>query len=573
MVSSTHLSEDNYAAASTEAALGYIDDVLSGRQVAGELVRLAVERHLADLRRAKKGWAYRFDLERALRVFRFFSYLTHWKGEWAGQQFILAPWQAFILWSVFGWVRIDGARRFRIALIQIGRKNGKTAIAAGVGLYLFAADGEGGAEVYSVATKREQARISHQDAVRMRRGNLELSSRIQAFKDNLSIDTSGSKFEPLGANVNTMDGLNVHGGIVDELHKHKTRDVWDAIEYGMGARRQPLMFAITTAGDNAESVCYEWRELAEKMLRAVFEYDALFAFVAEPDKADEDGDQKTWVKGNPNLGISVKLEKLQEDYAKAREMPSAWANFRRYRLDRWVLGGEDAWMNMHTWAECPAEVVALESRECYGGLDLASTQDIAAFVLYFEPETPGAIAHALCWFFLPEENLAERARHYRVPLEAWAEQGYLTLTPGNVIDYAFIRECINQAASKYVIKEIGYDDWNATQIVVELSQDGLTMVPLQQTVKTFNAPMHKLEDLVTAKQLNHGGNPVLRWMVSNVVTVSDPSGRIKPVKNKGKRAYKIDGLVALAMGVARALIHEEGVQVIELPEDYTVSLA
>ena len=554
------LDPEEYASASIAAASDYIDGVLSGRIVCGWLVRRAVQRHADDLRAG----IFSLDVERAMRVFRFFSFLTHWKGEFAGQQFILSPWQCFIVVCVFGWVGADGYRRFRVALIQVARKNGKTSFAAGIGLYMLSADGEAGAEVYSVATKRDQAAISHKDAVQMRALNVELRSRIDAFKNNLCIPETGSKFEPLGANVNSMDGLNTHAAIMDEIHRHKDRNLWDVIEYSTGSRRQPLMLGITTAGDNAESHCYELREHAERVLTGAVSDDSFFAFIAEPDSdriengvkipGDDIDDEACWPKGNPNLGISVRIDSLRIDHERAKSIPSAFANFRRYRLDKWITGSSELGLDIEAWKACDLITSApVDGRVWYGGLDLASTQDIAAYARY-SPRIDDQPAVVQCRLFCPAENIAERAKHYRVAaLERWVEEGYLCATPGNVIDYGFIFEAIKEAGA---VKEIAYDDWNATQIVTDLGDAGIVMVPLQQTVKTFHPPLKLLRDLLAEHALDHGGNPVLRWMASNVHVVGDPSGREKPVKRDGKRHYKIDGITAMLMAMARAIAHE-----------------
>lgn len=558
------LTPSSFSASSRRAALTYIRRVAKGQQIAGRLVRLAVRRHVSDLEASRfKGFPYHFDPAGPERVFKFFSYLCHYKGEFAGRPFVLSPWESFIVWALFGWVDRDRLRRHRVALISVAKKQGKTTFAAALGLYLFSADREPGAEVFSVATKRDQARLSHKDAVQMAKRSPALARRIEFFKDNLSIPLNASSFMPLGSNVDTTDGLNVHGAIIDEVHRHKTRDLWDVIEYGTAARRQPMILGITTAG-REDGFCYELREHAAKVLEGTVEDPTLFAFLAEPDEGDDDADPKTWIKGNPNLGVSVTRAQLAAEYAKARSMPSALANFRRYRLNRWILGGADPWIEIADWNACPAVRPELAGRACYGGLDLAATQDIAAFVLFFPPEDEAAEALLLPYFWIPAENIAERARRYRVALEAWIEHGYVRATPGNVIDYAAIRADIEQARERYAIAEIGFDDWGATQIVTELMEAGLTMVPLQQTVKTFNAPMHRLQDLVAARRLNHGGDPVLRWMASNVVTSADPAGRIRPVKNQGKRHYKIDGIVAGLMAMNRWMVHEPEVDTSKL---------
>jgi len=557
------LSPADYSAQASADALRYVEDVWAGAVPVCEPIRLAVERHIRDCQRAESAaFPYRLDAARSARVFEFFSYLRHWKGAYAGQQFRLLPWQAFCTLSVFGWERLgaEGGRRYRTTYVQVPRKNGKTTWCAGIGLYLFCADGEAGAEVYTAATKRDQARICHRDAIEMRRKSPALSGLIDSFKDNLSLPSNSSKFEPLGANHDSLDGLNVSGAIIDELHRHRDRALWDVIEYGSGARQQPLMWGITTAGDDAQSLAYEMREHALRVLRQAVADETFFTFLAEPDEHDAWDDPATWAKVNPSLGACVSASKMAEDLQKARNMPGAAADFRRYRLDEWITGAREAWTDMEQWNACEPVELALEGRECYGGLDLAATQDVAAFVLYFPACATDPRSHALPFFYVPEDNVVDRGRHWRVPLTEWVEHGWVIATPGNVIDYAYIYESLCSARRLYRIAQIGYDDWNATDIVTRLTEAGASMWPLPQTVKTFSAPMAHLADEIASGVLNHGGNPVLAWMASNVRVASDPSGRIKPMKKEGRggqKSHKIDGIVALLLAIRRALDAEE----------------
>ena len=533
--------------------------MLDGSILVGDLVRKTVQRHWDDVERIDdESFMYEFDISKAVRVFRFFSMLQHWKGELANTQFTLSGWQAFIIIVLFGWVhKRTGYRRFLQAYIQLARKNGKTTFAAAIGLYLLCADGESGAEIYTFGVKRDQARISHRDALEMRKRSPKLMQRVRAFKDNLSIESSSSKFEPLGANSDSLDGLNVHGAIGDELHRHKDRDLWDVIEYGTGARTQPLMLGITTAGSSLESFCYELREHSERILQRAVDDERFFCFVAEPDKDDDLNQVDSWIKGNPNLGISVQIDKMQADFDKSAMIPSALANFRRYRLNKWIAGGKDQYFDIDAWNECPNLDVDLTGRECFGGLDLASTQDVAAFVLYFPPTEDDHMHHAMCFFWIPAENVLKRARNYLVPLESWIDQGYVMATEGNVIDYAFIRHTIVELKSRYAINQIGFDDWNSTQIVTELMDHSISMIPLNQTAKTFNTPLKRLADISVQGTLNYFGNPVLKWMASNTYAGTDTSGREKPLKSQGKKNHKIDGIVALLMGMQRAIVDED----------------
>jgi len=550
-------------------AEGYVRDVVSGTVAAGRWVRLACERHLRDMEDGRERGLV-FDAEAAQIAIDFFGLLKHYKGEWAGRVIRLEPWQQFILWSLFGWKREDGTRRFVVAYVEVARKNGKTTVAAGIGLYLMVADGEPGAEIYTAATKRDQARIAHRDAVQMVKASPDLRKLIGIHKDNLHILLTASKFEPLGRDANTADGLNIHGAIVDELHAHKTREMWDVLDTATGARRQPLILGITTAGTNRQSICWEQHEYAEKVLSGVVEDDTFFGIIFSLDLAETDSegnvlaagddwqDESVWVKANPNLGVSKKWDDMRRKAAKAKETPSALNAFLQRELNIWVHG-ESRWLNPDRWRTCDGAVDAdgLRGRTCYGGLDLANTTDIAAFVLVFPPQVEDEPYQILCRFFLPDEAIIERVHRDRVPYDAWVRQGFITVTPGAVIDYGHILAQIDEDAQKYDVAEIGFDRWGATKIQTELMDLGGQdwVVQIGQGYASMSAPTKELEKLILAGQLAHGGNPVLTWMADNVIVTRDAAGNIKP--DKAKSREKIDGIVALIMALDRATRHME----------------
>jgi phage terminase large subunit-like protein len=538
-----------------ESITRYIDDVLNGRRTCGRWEQAMVRRHIDDLEHgADRG--LRFDERLAARACAFFPrFLRHSKGEWAGYPLHLEPWQQFIIWSLFGWLRDDGARRFRTAYMEVARKNGKTTLAAGIGLYLLDADGEPGAEVYTAATKRDQARIAHGEATRMVKASPLLRRRIRVYRDNLHVVETASKFEPLGRDADSMDGLNVHGAIVDEIHAHRTRDVWDVLDTATGSRRQPLIVGITTAGFDRQSLCWELHEYTEKVLDGALQDDSWFGAIYAIDDADNDPfDESIWPKANPNLGVSVKLDDMRRLAMKAREMPSALNSFLRLRLNRWTQA-ESSWINMDVWREnaAPVDADALKGRTCYGGLDLSSTTDITAFVLVFPPTGAGDRYHVLCRFWIPEDSMRERSLRDRVPYDAWVRDGYITATPGNVIDYDYVLAQIDEDAQRYDIAEIAFDRWGATRIVQDLEDAGMAVVQFGQGFSSMSSPTKELERLLLARKLAHGGNPVLSWMAGNVVVREDPAGNIKP--DKGRSSEKIDGIVALIMALDRALRH------------------
>jgi len=539
----------------------YIDDVLTGKQIACQWVRKACERHLRDLETGEERGLW-FDREAAQIAIDFFSLLKHSKGEWAGTPLRLEPWQQFHLWTLFGWRRENGLRRFRTSYLEVARKNGKTTSAAGVGLYLMLADNEPGAEIYTAATKRDQARIAHSEATRMVKSSPHLRRVIRVVKDNLHIVDTASKFEPVGRDADSLDGLNIHGAIVDEVHAHKTREMWDILETATGARRQPMMFAITTAGFDRKSLCYELHEYTEKVLDGVVKDDSFFGLVYTLDEGDDWNDETVWVKANPNLGVSVKVDDLQRKAAKAREMPSALNAFLRLHMNIWTQA-ETRWIDPEKWTACgePVDADGLRGRICYGGLDLSSTTDITALVLVFPPEQEGDPYRALCRFWIPEDAMHERSRRDRVPYEAWVRQGYITATPGNVVDYEYIFEQVDQDAQRYDIKEIAFDRWGAARVSQVLTEQGMEMVQFGQGFASMNAPMKELEKLILARDIAHGGNPVLSWMAHNLVARQDPAGNLKP--DKEASTEKIDGMVALLMGLDRATRHADTESVYE----------
>jgi phage terminase large subunit-like protein len=550
----------------------YVDDVLAGRTVVCKWVRQAVERHVRDLEEGPDRGLF-FDEQAAKMGIAFFGLLKHSKGEWAGQTIHLEPWQQFILWVVFGWYRDDsdrwvetlpngrvqdtrGTRRFRTGYQEVARKNGKSTIAAGIGLKLLVADNEPGAEVYTAATKKDQAKITHSEATRMVKASPALRREIRVFKDNLNIENTASKYEPLGADADSMDGLNVHGAIIDELHAHKNRGVWDVLETATGSRRQPLMFSITTAGYDRQSLCWELHEYTEKILSSVVVDDSFFGIIFTLDEGDDWEDESVWVKANPNLGISKKLDDMRRLAKQAKEIPSKLFAFMRLHLNVWTQA-ETKWVNWNHWGACGSAVDAqgLRGRTCFGGLDLSSNTDISAFVMVFPPPVVGDDYQVLSRFFIPEEAMVERWKRDRVPYPAWVRQGYITATSGNVIDYEFILAQIDEDAQAYDLKEIAFDRWGATKIAQDLAELGgeKFMVEFGQGFASMSPPMKDLEKLILGHKLAHGNNPVLNWMADNLVAKIDPAGNIKPDKNKSRE--KIDGMVALIMALDRALRH------------------
>ncbi len=528
----------------------YAQDVLKGKIVTGELVNLACKRHMDDLETAHLR-GFWFDATAAQKAIDFFRFLKHSKGEWSGNPVILEPWQQFRVGSVFGWKRKkDNLRRFRTAYNEVARKNGKTTEMAGIALYGLVGDDEPGAEIYVAATKRDQARIGFDEAVRMVRKSPELAEFITTLKSNLYCEMMESKFEPLGSDGDTLDGLNVHFGLIDEYHAHPTAEVSDVIETATGARRQPLIWYITTAGFNPVCPCKELRNYAEEILRGVKTDDTFFAYVACPDAGDDWQDEETWIKSNPNLGVSVKIDDLRRLCDKAKAMPSQRNNFLTKRLNTWT-SAEDTWLSLEQWDNCMGYVdeADLIGQKCWMGVDLSTTTDLSALALAF----PGEADHIkfLLRFYLPEENIIERERRDRMHYRSLADEGILTLTPGNVIDYDYIKADILAFAAKYEIVELGYDPFNALRLMQELGREGVPIVPVNQRFGSMSPPSKEFEKLIATGMVEHGGNKLLRWCASNATIETDAQGNIKPSKNKSRQ--RIDGIIACIIALDRLL--------------------
>lgn len=532
----------------------YVGDVLSGKRVVCEWVKRACERHVRDLEHGKER-GIQFDEAAAKVVIAFFGLLKHSKGEWGGRPVVLEPWQQWVVAMLFGWKRADGTRRFRTAYLEVARKNGKTTLAAGLGLYMMVADGEPGAEVYAAATKLNQARICHSEATRMVSQSQVLSKRISPFKDNLSNLASFSKFEPLGRDSDTLDGLNPHGVLADELHAWHGRGLWDILETAVGARRQPLMLAITTAGVDRTSLCYQFHEYTKKILDGLVEDDSFFGAIYSLDEQDDWEKEENWVKANPNLGVSKKLDTMKQEAKRAKEMPSSLSSFLRLQLSMWSQATK-RWMNPEKWRACnlgPIDEATLTGRPCYSGLDLASRVDLAALVHVFPPVGDDDPYLIVPRFFIPEEAIEERTKRDRVPYAAWLRAGLVFATPGNVIDYDFIHATLDDDSSVFDLREVAYDRWGAVALVNELMDDGYTMVEFGQGFASMSSPTKELEAMVLSQKINHGGNAVLSWMMDNVVVRVNPAGDIKPDKERSRE--KIDGVVSMVMGLDRSTRH------------------
>ena len=547
----------------TTIARRYAEAVVAGDIPACRWVRLACQRQLDDLARFKgKASPYRFNpaladgkgkrYHPADNLCAFIERLPHVKGPLAGEPIRLEPWQVFILTTVFGWVKPDGKRRFRRSYIEVPRGNAKSTLSSAVALYMLAADGEGGAEVYSLATTRDQARIVFGDAQAMARRSPGFRSRfgVEVGAHNLHVLATGSKFEALSAEGSTLDGLNIHFGCVDELHAHKTRTVYDVVETGTGKRDNSLLWVITTAGSNRAGICYEIRTFVSRLLEGLFEDDSQFGIIYGLDDADDWTSEAALIKANPNWGISVRPEVLLPLQAKAMQMPSAANNFKTKHLNEWV-NADTAWMDMRAWDACADASLSEQDflgEPCFIGLDLASKVDIAAKAKIFQRD---GRFYVFLTHYLPEAAVEDgRNSQY----SGWARRGLLTVTPGNVTDFDQIEAELVADASRFEVREVPFDPFQATQLSSHLIAQGLPMVEMRPTVLNFSEPMKQLEALVLQRRLVHDGDPILAWMISNVVCHRDAKDNIYPRKEREEN--KIDGVVALIMALGRQMAHD-----------------
>ena len=499
-----------------------------------------------------------YDGSKADRAVAFIENLKHTKGKWDGEPFWLLPWQEQIVRDIFGIVDENGRRQFRTAYIEIGKKNGKSELAAAVALYLLYADNEPSAEVYGAAADRQQASIVFDVAKRMVEkapALLKRTKMLAATKRMVNYSNAGF-YQVLSAETATKHGLNVSGLVFDELHTQPNRKLYDVLTKGSGdAREQPLYFLITTAGTDRESICYELHCKALEIMKGN-KIDSTFYPVVYglPDDADW-MDEENWYRANPSLGQTIQIERVREAFNEAIDNPAEENVFKQLRLNMWVSSlTRFIPEQIYDLGNTPIDMVSLEGRDCYGGLDLSSTGDITAFILMFPPRNETEKYVMLPFFWIPEDTIPIRVRRASVPYDVWYRQGYINATEGNVIHYGFIEKFIEDLGKKYHILEIAFDRWGAVQMTQDLEGMGFTVVPFGQGYKDMSPPTKEFYKLLMEGRIVHGGNPVMRWMAGNVVVDTDPAGNIKCTKAKSPE--KIDGIVAAIMALDRCIRHE-----------------
>lgn len=553
-----------------ERALAYAQRVVDGVEVAGKYERLACKRYLRDLeRQGTEGFPYVVNERAGNRECQFIELLYHIKGEWAKPIYVdgrvtyativLEDWQVFIEFNLFAWVHVDtGLRRFRRSYEEIARKNAKSTRVAGRQLYLCFADGEPGAQAYSAATTGEQAREVFDTAREMVLKNAEFRQRfgVTVGRHDITAPHSASTFKVLNAEASTQDGLNVHSAAVDEVHAHKKRDLWDVIESADGSRSQPLISAITTAGKDMSGICYELRGYTVKVLEGTHTDETWFGIIFTIDEGDDWTDQKVWRKANPNLGISAKLDKLIATCQKAQATPSARGNFLTKHLNVWTNAGS-AWMDMEAWAKCADTSLREEDFDGavgYGGLDLAQKTDFAAKVKIFERD---GLWHVCTRLYYNEFAVQESAN---AQLPGWVEQGYVKVNSGNLTDFDEIKADLEADCKRHDMQEIGFDPALSMYFAGKLIELGLPMVEIQQRALFFTQVLLQVETLVLSGKLRHDGNPVMTWMVGNLVVMKSKFNELmSPTKDRDDD--KIDGAIAMLIAFGRALGMSESTEI------------
>lgn len=542
----------------TQIARRYAEQVVSGKRPACRWVRLSCERALLEWKDPPPGC--RWVPAEATRICAFCELITEIKGPRAGQHLHLTDWQVFLLAQVFGWLRDDGTRRYRRAYIEVPRGNGKSTLSAAVALYMLCADGEPGAECYSFAVTRDQARIVFDTAREMARKSQQLRSAfgLDVGQHSLYVRETASKFEPKSSDADTLEGLNTHFACIDELHAHKTRDVYDVVETSLGKRRNNLLWVITTAGSDQAGVCYELHRHIQHTLEGSVSDPAQFGLIYATDPDDDWTTEEALIRANPNWGVSVMPDVVRSLQAKAITIPSAANGFRAKHLNQWVSARE-SWMDMQAWSACADPSLTLDELDgmpCWVGLDLADTTDMscASFVFPEIGEDGRRRYSVIVRHYLPEQTI-ERGEnsHYR----GWRAMGRIITAGDAALSGDVIVDDILQLSQRFQIRGVLYDPMYARHVIERLSLEGLQCIVMRPVVTNLSAPMKELEGLVLERRLRHDGDPVLQWMAANVVAKRDANDNIRPVKET--RAAKIDGIVALIMALAAAM-QDTGVQ-------------
>lgn len=551
--------EEVYRGEAYDPTTLYAIKVGKGEIVAGPPVRAACKRHLKDLEREDLVW----DVDKALDGIEFFSeVLVFTDGDKVGDPFALELWQAFIVGSLFGWQGLDGWRRFRTAYIEIGKGNGKSPLAGGIGLKLLAADNEGAAEVYAAATKLDQAKILWNDAKRMAEASPHLSNLIDVRQNMLAVLESNSIFKPVSSEKRGLDGPRVHGGLIDEIHEHADATVVDKLRAGTKGRKQAIIIEITNSGFNKQSICYQHHEYTLRILAGIEQNDSWFGFICALDPGDDwEKDETCWIKANPNLGVSIQLKYLREQVNEARAMPAKKAMVARLNFCVWT-GAESPWIDEEKWTKCqrPWDQLEdlIEGHECYLAADLSQRKDLTALSATWK--VPQGLVSRV-WYFTPKVGIEDRAKEDRAPYDLWAQQGWITATPGSIVDYAFVVDKIKELCERYDVVGLAYDPWKI-EALKEVAAGKEIFLPMVKHSQGFTGAMTKdslwmprsieaWEESILTETYFVEANPVTLMCAANAQITQDPAGNRKFEKRKA--SGKMDGTVAQAMSVGFAV--------------------
>ena len=541
----------------------------SGKIVAGPHVRAACARHLDDLEHAHER-GLTFDLALVKRAIGFYrDVLRLAGGEFEGQVYELLGWQCFIIGSLFGWVDAEGYRRFRVAYVETGKGSGKSPLAAGIGMYGLTADKEPRAEIYAAATKKDQAMVLFRDAVAMVDQSPELSRRLVKSGVgtnvwNIASLTTGSFFRPISAD-DGQSGPRPHIALLDEIHEHRTGYVVEMLKAGQKGRRQPLMFMITNSGADKRTVCWEYHDYGAKVAAQQIEDDSFFSYVCALDEDDNPFKApRCWIKANPSLGVTIPKRYLEDQITQARGMPSKESVVRRLNFCQWTEA-DAPWISSQVWfaAEDKEWQASLRDRRCWGGLDLSSTQDLTALVIQFEPTEEDPVWRLLSWFWLPGDNLHDKADRDRVPYIAWRESGHLVALPGAAINKLAVIRQAAEIAAEFDLQCLSYDRWRIEDLKMLMDQEGiaLPLAPFGQGFKDMAPAVEEFERRLVGNTLRHNGNPVMTWCAANAVVVSDPAGNRKIAKDRA--TGRVDGIVAAVMATGASMTAQSGPSIYE----------
>lgn len=554
----------------------YIEDVLQGDVITCQYVQWTVQRHVDDLESSEDpDYPFYFDRQTAIWYIELFQFFVLYEGEAAGKPFDLSnlKWIQFQLWSIFGWKRkSNGYRRFRKAYILVARKNIKTTVASCMGLIGLMFDGESGAQVYSAASNAKQAKICFRIAQEISRKSPALRSRLNILAHNISYTKSASFFEYISSqSAQTKDGLNPHFAIIDEYHAHPDNEVHNVLDSATSARNQPLIYIISTEGFNQNGPHAELRDYCIRVIdpNDDLQDDSIFFMYFTLDKDDDWTDEKVWKKANPALDVSVKRNDLRAKVKTAKQMPGQRNNILTKHMNV-PVDAKELFIPTEKWADCgnkeipPVMMNLMEvleiykGRKAYGGLDLGSVSDFTSLEIAFEP-VKGSVWDIISLFWIPEDTVTERKN--KDLIEVWIRQGHIATTPGDYTDHKFTREAIKTIAEHIQFEELAYDRYKMTEMVVELMEEGIDMVPFGQGYVSMSPAVDAVESQVLKKGIEHFNNPVLAWMNRNVSIKRDPAGNRKFDKDKSQD--KIDGMVSMAMALARATLEEKDDELIK----------